>query len=167
MKKSLYIFFIIFITICISQVSMACSSKYEKIIYSHVGHNDKTLWPIQLSYLSFGDLYSKDNHFFWYGLSALDSIQPVNCFQINENSFQELKRIILESDYRAFNSLSSRAYGNFCISIIQNNKINRFFLSRDELLELIEKQLIIIENDKNGKEPYGYFQELKETLGNY
>lgn len=141
-----------------------CECGFEKIIYSHVGHSDKPIWTMQLSYLSFDDNYSEGNEFYWKGLSSKDSMQSVICVQIEYNTFFDLANKITDSGFRIYNTLCSRQYGNFCVTIIQNNCIHEYFLSRDEFLESVNEQLIILNKDKNAERAVNYLNNLKKRL---
>ena len=159
------------LNICYSE---ELTNAIDKIIYSHIGIQDKPVWATQISYSDLGSYKvpgtDSTNKVFYYGLRWRDSIMgPVFSYKINKNCYDEIKKSIEEYPQKVLSSdslLNSNQFGTMCVSIIENGKITRWYFKRYYIIKLFDIQMLILETDSSASEFYDRIKSLREWFYN-
>lgn len=154
MRKLLFILLsLMLVNICYSlELS---KDNIDKIVYSHIGLQNKPVWATQISYYDLGSYYipgtRTKNDVFYHGLRAFDTImRVVQTYKINKECYDDLKKSI-ESYSDKVDSPDSlenrRQFGTMCVTIVEKGEITRWYFSRDNVISLFDIQTHILDDD--------------------
>ena len=151
---------IFFILLSLMAISVCYSvelsrENMDKIVYSHIGNQDKPVWATQISYYDLGSYYipgtRTKNDVFYHGLMWFDSIMgPVHTYKIDKYSYDKIKKSIeiFPDKVASPDSLDNRhQFGTMCVSIVEKGKITRWYFSRDNVISLFDIQTHILDDD--------------------
>ncbi len=172
MRKILFLIFsFLLINLCYSEEMM---KSIDKIIYSHIGIQNKPVWATQISYRDLGGYKIPNtdmtNEVFYYGLRWRDSVMgPVHTYTINKNCYDQIKQSVEtypEKKLSIDSLLNYYQFGTMCISIVENGKISRWYFSKDNIIKLFETQVLILESDSTAREFNNQINSLKKSFIN-